>query len=76
MISRELEAEILRLYHAEGWRVGTLARQLHVHYRTVRRVLAQAGIALTAQQTRPSMIEAFVPFIQDTFARYRWRSCA
>ena len=70
MISRELEAEILRLYHAEGWRVGTLARQLHVHYRTVRRVLAQAGIALTAQHTRPSMIEAFVPFIQDTFARY------
>ena len=38
MISREIEAEILRLYHAEGWRVGTLARQLHVHRSVVRRV--------------------------------------
>ena len=30
MISRELEAEILRLYHAEHWRIGTLARQLRI----------------------------------------------
>ena len=69
MISRHLEAEILRLYHAEGWRIGTLCRQLKLHRDTVRRVLAQAGIAppLTA---RPSMIEPFVPFIQDTFARF------
>jgi hypothetical protein len=69
MISRHLEVEILRLYHAEGWRIGTLSRQLKLHRDTVRRVLAQAGIAppLTA---RPSMIEPFVPFIQDTFARF------
>jgi len=69
MISRHLEAEILRLHHAEGWRIGTLSRQLKLHRDTVRRVLAQAGIAppLTA---RPSMIEPFVPFIQDTFARF------
>ncbi len=26
MILREFEAEILRLYHAEHWRIGTLAR--------------------------------------------------
>jgi hypothetical protein len=45
MISRHLEAEILRLYHAEGWRIGTLSRQLKLHRDTVRRVLAQAGIA-------------------------------
>ena len=70
MISRELEAEILRLYHAEGWRIGTLCRQLQVHRDTVRRVLAQAGIALAPLRTRPSMIEPYVPFIQDTFTRY------
>jgi len=69
MISRHLEAEILRLYHAEAWRIGTLCRQLKLHRDTVRRVLAQAGIAppLTA---RPSIIEPFVPFIQDTFSKY------
>jgi hypothetical protein len=26
MISRELEVEILRLHHSEGWPVGTLTR--------------------------------------------------
>ena len=46
MISRALEAEILRLHHAEHWPVGTLARQLQVHHATVRRVLAQAGVAV------------------------------
>lgn len=68
-ISRELEAEILRLYHAEGWRIGTLCRQLRVHRQTVRRVLGKAGIA-PPLQARASMIEPYVPFIQDTFSRY------
>ena len=31
MISRALEAEILRLHHTEHWPVGTIARQLRVH---------------------------------------------
>jgi transposase len=69
-ISRELEAEILRLYHAEKWRIGTLSRQLRVHRDTVRRVLAEAGIALAAQRTRASILDAYVPFIQETFACY------
>jgi transposase len=70
MISRELEAQILRLYHAEGWRVGTLSRQLHVHYSVVRRVLSQAGVTLRPQRPRASMLDPYVAFIQDTFARY------
>jgi transposase len=70
MISRALEAEILRLHHAEGWPVGTLSRQLHVHHSTVRRVLGQAGIAAAHHCTRPQMVEPFVPFIQETLARY------
>jgi hypothetical protein len=43
VISPELEAEILRLHHAEKWPVGTIFSQLHVRHRTVRRVLAQGG---------------------------------
>jgi len=69
MIPRHLEAEILRLYHAEGWRIGTLCRQLRVHRDTVRRVLTQAGIA-PPLLARPSMIEPFVPLIRDTFVRF------
>jgi len=70
MIPRELEGEILRLHHAEGWPIGTLARQLHVHHSTVRRVLGQAGIPAAHQYTRPLMVEPFVPFIQETLASY------
>ena len=43
MIPRALEAEILRLHHAEHWPIGTIAAQLRVHHSVVRRVLAQAG---------------------------------
>ena len=43
-IPPELEAQILRYYHVEKWPAGTIARQLHVHFDTVTRVLAQAGL--------------------------------
>ena len=39
-IPPELEARILRYYHVEKWRVGTLSAQLGVHHSTVSRVLA------------------------------------
>jgi transposase len=70
MIPRELEAEILRLYHTEGWRIGTLCRQLQVHHSTVRRVLTHAGITVAASPPRPSMLDPFADFIQETFRRY------
>jgi hypothetical protein len=50
MISRAVEAEVLRLHHAERWPIGTIARQLLLHHSTVRRVLAQAGVP-AAQKT-------------------------
>jgi hypothetical protein len=43
-IPPDTEAQILRYYHVEKWRIGTIARQLHLHYDTVARVLAQAGL--------------------------------
>ena len=39
----ELEAQILRYYHVEKWRTGTIAAQLGVHHGTVTRILA-AGV--------------------------------
>ena len=67
MIAPERAAEMLRLYHAEKWRVGTLARQLGVHHNTVRRVLAQAGQAPGLTSVRPSQVDPFVPLIRATF---------
>ena len=70
MIPRELEAQILCLYHAEHWRIGTIASQLHVHHSTVRRVLAQAGIAAGRQSLRPSIADPYIPFIVETLEKY------
>ena len=70
MIPRELEAEILRLYHAEHWRIVTLATQLQVHHSTVRRVLAQAGIPAAQQSVRRSIVDPFIPFIVETLEKY------
>ena len=44
-IAPDLVARILRLHTVEKWRVGTIARQLHVHHGTVRRVIARRSTA-------------------------------
>ena len=44
VISAELHAQILRYYHVEKWRAGTIARQIGVHRDVVARVLAQFGL--------------------------------
>jgi transposase len=69
-ISPELEAKILRYFHVEKWRVGTIARQLGIHHGTVDRVLSQAGLPKAARPHRPSMIDPFLPFIVETLQRF------
>lgn len=70
MISRALEAEILRLHHTEHWPVGTIATQLRVHHSTVCRVLAQAGVPLAAKTVRASLVEPYLAFISETLAKF------
>jgi len=70
VIPANLSAQILRLYQAERWRVGTIARQLHVHRDTVRRVLAQAGQPAPASPLRPSRVDAYRAFILETLAKF------
>lgn len=69
-ISPELEARILRYYHAEKWRVGTICAQLGVHHGTVSRVLAQAGLPRIGRPRRASAIDAYLPFIQETLEQF------
>jgi transposase len=70
VISPEREAEILRLFHAEKWPVGTIAAQLGHHHGTVRRVLAQAGLVAGRSMARPSIVDDFIPFIVETLTHY------
>lgn len=69
MISREREAEIQRLYHAEKWRVGTIATQLGIHHSTVERVLGQAGLR-PASGARASIVEPYLPLIAQTLQKH------
>ena len=70
MISKETEAEVLRLFHAEKWRIGTIAAQLGLHHTTVQRVLRQTGVELKTVVPRPSMADPFVPFLVQQLEKY------
>ena len=66
----EIEAQILRYYHAERWRVGTIATQLQLHRDTVARVLCQAGLPLMGPVRRASGIDPYLPFIRETLEQF------
>jgi transposase len=70
VISPDREAEILRYYHVEHWRAGTIARQLGIHHNVVSRVLAQAGLPRLGAPPRPSQIDAYLPFIRLTLEKF------
>jgi transposase len=66
----DLVAQILRLYTVEKWRVGTIARQLHVHRDAVRRVLAGNSAPVHTSPLRPSRIDPYRPFILSTLEKF------
>ena len=65
-IPADLAARIERLYKVEHWRAGTIARQLHVHRDTVRRVLRERGAAPAGGPLRISLVEPYRAFIEET----------
>jgi transposase len=66
----DIEAQILRYYHAEKWTAGTIARQLHVHHGVVQRVIAQAGLPRIGVTSRPSQIDPYLPLIHQTLEKF------
>jgi transposase len=69
-IPPELEAKILRYFHVEKWKVGTIATQLGIHHGTVDRVLSQAGLPKAARAHRSSLIDPYLPFVLETLKQY------
>ena len=66
----DLVAQILRLHAVEKWRVGTIARQLHVHRDAVRRVLAGNSAPVHRSQLRRSRIDPYRDFLLETLAKF------
>jgi|GEM_PF-5528442 len=69
-IAPELRAQILRLYQAERWRVGTIARQLNLHRDTVKRVLEQACVMRAPAPLRCSLVDPYLPFMVETLTKF------
>lgn len=69
-VSKETESEILRLFHAEKWKRGTIARQLHIHHGAVDRVLTKNGIPIERVRVRKAMIDPYLPFIRSVLEKY------
>lgn len=69
MITREVEAAILRLHHAEKWPIGTIAAQLGVHHDAVERVLKQDGLPPMVP-VRSRLIDPYLEFVKETWAKY------
>jgi len=65
----ELEAEIVRLYYAEHWKVGTIATQLGAHVDQVRRVLG-LDEPRSASPPHPRIVDPYRPFIDEQLRRY------
>lgn len=63
------EAHILRLFHAEKWPIGAIARQLGLHHTTVRRAVARSG-DMPVERPRPARIDPFLPFILKMLEQY------
>jgi len=70
MISGELRAKVRRLFHAEGWSIGTIARELSLHHSTVRRSLLRDGVPREALTTRRSKVDPYLPFMLETLEKY------
>jgi len=70
MISKDKEAQILRLYHVEKWRVGTIAAQVKVHPGTVTRVLRDSGLSPETVIRRPSKVDPYLPFIREVLTKF------
>ena len=69
-LAPDLVAQILRLHTVEKWRVGTIARQLHVHRDAVRRVLGGDSAPVHRSPLRPSRIDPYRPFLLETLGKF------
>ena len=69
-VTPELRDQMLRLYLADQWRIGIIARQLHLHRDSVRHVLVVSSVLCTNAAMPPRLMDPFMPFIQETLAKF------
>lgn len=69
MTDKETELEIVRLYHAEGWRPGEIASALDVHVSVVNRLIVSESKPHSGA-TRRRKVDPYIGFLKETIERY------
>lgn len=69
MITNEQVAKIRRLFHAEHWKVGTIASELRLHPETVKSAL-RIDRFHRGPSPREKLTDSYVDFIRQTLERY------
>ncbi|HJL16883.1 MAG TPA: hypothetical protein RMH99_14560 [Sandaracinaceae bacterium LLY-WYZ-13_1] len=70
MISRKPYAHIRRLYFAEHWKVGTIAKELGLHADTVERTIEIERFGTRVETSRRSMLDPYRPFALGTLDKH------
>lgn len=70
MIVKELVARIRHLFHAEHWKIGTIAAELGLHAETVRTALETDRFKNRTKVARPSVTDPYVDFMRKTLEQY------
>jgi transposase len=69
MIPDEQVARIRHLFHAEHWKIGTIAAELHLHPDTVRRAL-EADRFCSQPRLRTRLTDPYLDFLRQTLQQY------
>lgn len=69
MIDKESRATIRRLFYAEHWKIGTIARELGLHTETVSRAVETERFKNT-KTLRPCATDPYVGFIRETLEKH------
>ena len=69
MISDEQVAHIRYLFHAEHWKIGTIASELGLHFETVRAALHTDGFRSHPRE-RDRLTDPYLDFLRETLQQY------
>src|ERR1700723_3340690 len=69
MIANEQVAKIRHLFHAEHWKIGTIAAELHLHPDTVRAALDTDRFR-SHPRLRDRLTDPYLDFLRQTLQQY------
>ena len=69
MIADEQVAQIRHLFHAEHWKIGTIAAELHLHPDTVRAAL-ETDRFRSHPRLRDRLTDPYLDFLRQTLQQY------